>query len=250
MGWLGKLVGGSIGFAIGGPLGAVLGTTFGHAFDSGSRLKSSYEYISMGERSQLTFFTAAFSMLAKLAQADGEVSREEINSIEKFITHDLKLNEYSSRAAISIFNTALRSSQTFDAFANQFYDQFYDQPQMLEVMIDIMLRVSIADGNISRAEEDLLLRSSDIFRFSRTKYNRIRSKYEHSNTSKYYSILGCKPEDADETLKRNYRKRVQEYHPDKISAKGLPEEFTKFANSKFREIQEAWEHIKKYRKLK
>jgi DnaJ like chaperone protein len=43
---------------------------------------------------------------------------------------------------------------------------------------------------------------------------------------------------------------VQEYHPDKIAAKGLPEEFTRFAQDKFREIQEAWEQIKAARGIK
>jgi len=33
MGWLGKIVGGTIGFALGGPLGAVAGAAFGHAYD-------------------------------------------------------------------------------------------------------------------------------------------------------------------------------------------------------------------------
>jgi DnaJ like chaperone protein len=40
---------------------------------------------------------------------------------------------------------------------------------------------------------------------------------------------------------------VTEYHPDKIEAKGLPEEFIKFANDKFAEIQEAYDHIRKKR---
>ncbi|MCK5347987.1 MAG: DUF4384 domain-containing protein [Desulfobacula sp.] len=48
-------------------------------------------------------------------------------------------------------------------------------------------------------------------------------------------------------IKKQYRKLVTEYHPDKIEAKGLPEEFIKFANDKFKEIQEAYDNIKKER---
>ena len=50
-----------------------------------------------------------------------------------------------------------------------------------------------------------------------------------------------------EEIKKQYRKLVSEYHPDKIASKGLPEEFTKFANDKFREIKEAYEAIKEER---
>lgn len=42
---------------------------------------------------------------------------------------------------------------------------------------------------------------------------------------------------------------ASDFHPDKIIAKGLPEEFVKFANDKFKEIQEAYEAIKKERGL-
>ena len=57
------------------------------------------------------------------------------------------------------------------------------------------------------------------------------------------------PSDSDEKIKSQYRKLVMEYHPDRIVSKGLPEEFTKFAQDKFREIQEAFDMIKKERKM-
>ena len=65
--------------------------------------------------------------------------------------------------------------------------------------------------------------------------------------NKYYAALGCTQSDTDEQIKKQYRKLVSEYHPDKIIAKGLPDEFIKFANDKFNEIQEAYEAVKKER---
>ncbi len=252
MGWLGTLVGGTVGFAMGGPLGAIVGATFGHTFDvePTKHNGNAPRCISSEEQYHLTFFVAAFSMLAKIAKADGKVSTEEISSIENFITQELKLEGYSRSVAIKIFNTALNSSQTFDAFARQFHNQFYSQPQMLELMIDIMLRVSVADNYLSEAENELLIKACNIFKFDHVTYDRLKSKYIHTSLSKYYSILGCKETESDRNLKSCYRQKVHEYHPDKIIAKGLPEEFSKFANDKFREIQEAWEHIKRERKLK
>ena len=84
MGIIGKIVGGTIGFALFGPLGAVAGAAFGHAFDSENALtqRNQANHLSMLEESQLAFFVGAFSMLAKLAKADGQVKKEEIDTIE------------------------------------------------------------------------------------------------------------------------------------------------------------------------
>ena len=251
MGWMGKLVGGTIGFALGGPLGAIFGAAFGHAFDTGAELDttSNRQRLSAVEQHQLTFFVAAFSMLAKLSQADGRVTKEEIDSIEGFMENDLRLNAESRHAAVNIFRTALNAPGTFEDFAHQFYEQFRHQPQMLELMIDILLRVGVSDGSLAQGEESLILAAVNIFRFSHSRFEQMKSQYIQT-TDRAYAVLGCSPDDANDQLKRCYRQRVQEYHPDKIAAKGLPDEFTRFAQDKFREIQEAWEQIKAARKIK
>ena len=101
MGWIGKIVGGTLGFAIGGPLGAIAGAAFGHAFD-----RSTEEYYpeetfkpQPGQEAQFTFFVAAFSMLAKLVKADGRILKEEIDAVENFMAYDLSLDPESRRIA-------------------------------------------------------------------------------------------------------------------------------------------------------
>ena len=87
MGWMGKIVGGTIGFALGGPLGAIAGAALGHAFDKNDPVGAARGRPSLtsGEASQFTFFVATFSMLAKLAEADGEISQEEIDELKKIL---------------------------------------------------------------------------------------------------------------------------------------------------------------------
>ena len=251
MGWMGKLVGGTIGFALGGPLGAILGASFGHAFDAESELDSAQkrQRLSSNEQDQLTFFVGAFSMLAKLAQTDGHVTREEIDSIEGFMEKDLRLDAQGRNAAVNIFRTALNAPGSFDDFARQFHSQFNRQPQLLELMIDILIRVAVSDGQMTGGEEKLILSAVNIFNFSISRYEQLKSRYV-ATPDVAYAVLGCKATDSDEQIKRCYRQRVQEYHPDKIAAKGLPDEFTRFAQDKFREIQEAWEKIKAARGIK
>ena len=256
MGLLGKIVGGTIGFALGGPLGAVAGAVFGHAFDVNDQ-----KYLGggetggphRGEAAQFTFFVATFSMLGKLARVDGEVSAEEIRSVDNFMQNDLNLDPQSRRVAMEIFEAAGRSGDSFEAFAHQFYANFSGQPQLLDLLIDILLRVALADGVMSPAEERLIKTAAGIFQFTDTQYQQFAARYGRSprpEAGRHYAVLGAAPSDSDDTLKSLYRKKVAEFHPDKIASKGLPEEFTKFAEEKFREIQDAWEQVKKERGIK
>lgn len=255
MGWLGKVVGGTLGFAIGGPLGAILGATFGHGFDKKDALylegkggRSGYAGIggTSEEARQMTFFVAAFSMLAKLSKADGKITESEIRSIEEFMKRDLHLNSESRKVAIDIFRAATNSNETFESFALQFHDAFRGQPQILEVMVDILLRVAASDGTVNPEEERLIRSAVRIFGFSETAYQSIRARYIR-NDDGAYSVLSLSVSATDDEVKKQYRKLVREYHPDTIASKGLPEEFTKFAEEKFREIQDAYDTIKKAR---
>jgi DnaJ like chaperone protein len=251
MGWMGKLIGGTLGFAIGGPLGAIAGAAFGHAFDRTGEAYGVGESARTltGEEAQFTFFVATFSMLAKLARADGRISKDEIDSINRFMLDDLNLNPQSRMVAMNIFNAAVNSRESFDDFAAQFYRQFYGQPQILELLIDILVRVSVADGEMSASEENLILSAVRIFNFSDAAYQTLKSRYVQA-FEKYYAILQSTKQDTDDHIKKQYRKLVMEYHPDKIISKGLPEEFNQLAHDKFREIQEAYEIIKKERGVK
>jgi DnaJ like chaperone protein len=252
MGMLGKLVGGTIGFAMGGPLGAIAGAVFGHAFDkSGDSIGyiETESFSAGNQTAQLTFFVAAFSMLAKIARADGELTPEEVDSVERFMAVDLNLDPESRRVARDIFHAAVHSRESFQDFAAQFYDQFRNEPRLLEMMIDIMLRVSVSDSNMSQTEERMILSAIRIFNVEDAQYQRIKSKYV-SNAVKYYAVIGCDESDTNEQIKKQYRKLVSEFHPDKIASKGLPDAFIQFANEKFREIQEAYEEIKKIRDIR
>ncbi len=252
MSWIGKMIGGTIGFAIGGPIGAIAGAAFGHTFvdrNEDAYLSAPSEkmgQLSSNEEAQLIFFTAAFSMLAKLCKADGRVSESEITTIDNFMKNELQLDAATRESARNIFRQAVQSTDPFEAYAHQFYAAFRHQPRIIELMMDIMLRVSNADGNITNNEEQLLHTARQIFNISETEYERLKSKYIRSS-SRYYSVLKCSENASNEEIKKQYRKLVTEYHPDKIQAKGLPEEFVTFANDRFKEIQEAYDNIKKER---
>jgi DnaJ like chaperone protein len=251
MGIIGKLIGGTLGFAMGGPLGAIAGAAFGHTFDRDDpgRVFEARQRLSTGQEAQVTFFVAAFSMLARIAKADGDISNAEIDSIQKFMVQELNLSPQNRKIAMDIFYAANQSPERFSDFASQFYQQFRSQPQMLELMVDVLLRVSLADGSLHSQEEALIEEAVHVFNISPDHYATIKRRYVR-DTGKHYAVVGCSPNDSNEHIKSQYRKLMFDFHPDRIQSKGLPEEFTKFANDKFREIQEAYESIKQERGLK
>lgn len=251
MGIFGKIMGGTLGFAIGGPLGAIAGAAFGHVLDKSNEIYDEEQTVRLttGESSQLTFYVAAFSMLAKIVQSDGEVRQSEIDSVEEFMVRDLNLDPYGRNVTKDIFYAAMRSHESFENFARQFYNEFRSQPQLLELMIDILLRVATADGRLSKNEDRLIRSAISIFHFDEKAFRKILQKYTDVN-DKSYAVLQCSRNDSTEHIKRQYRKLVNDYHPDKIASKGLPEEFIKFANVKFAEIQAAYDDIKRERGIK
>jgi DnaJ like chaperone protein len=250
MGWVGKIVGGTIGLALGGPLGAIAGAAFGHFFDKANQgyLETGRSTLSANEGAQMTFFVATFSMLAKIARVDGQVTQNEISTIENFMQHELRLGAQSRQIAVRIFKAALNAPDSFEDYARQFYGSFYHNPQLLEFMLDILMRVAMADGRVGPEEERLLRRAALIFGFSEPYFENLRSRFRGED-DRAYSVLGLAPGVSDDELKHRYRTLVKEYHPDRIAAKGLPEEFNRFAHDKFREIQEAYESITKDRRL-
>ncbi len=259
MGWMGKVIGGAMGFAFGGPLGMIAGIAFGNLFDRASQYTSTQEQsIPFGagttasmdpqQQSQMIFFVGAFSMLARIATVDGRLLPEEQRKVEEFINHDLKLDAQGRQAALRVFNAALTGGGTFDQFATQFYQNFAHEPSILELMIDVLVRVAVADGVISEAEDRLITVAARIFRIPDALLVSIRRRYGlHGGTSpvKAYAVLGLQQDATPEEVKKAYRKLSREFHPDSIASKGLPEEFTKFAEEKFRAIQEAYDTIRK-----
>lgn len=243
MGLAGQLLGGGIGFVLGGPIGAILGAVIGGSMEGRSSAGGSFT----GEQNlQATYFTAAFSMLGKMAAADGNVSQDEARLVEDFTRRQMRLDERTREFAMKIFHEASGSDVPFEALADQFYQAFTARPEFLRSMLDMLLQVSIADRKMHPNEDRILKAAAERFRIPQEEFIRMREQYM-PDTDRHYAVLGCDPQSSMDEIKTRYRRLVQDYHPDKITAKGLPEEFSQFAAKKFHEIQEAYEAVKKER---
>ena len=259
MAWFGKIIGGILGFSLGGPLGMIAGAVFGHMLDKSAELQGGgsgenrgrYYFVNTGyNRPQMVFFVGAFSMLAKLASADGNVSDAARRKIDEFMTVDLNLSGQSYDYAWSIFNQALSQNSSFENLADQFYENFRQTPQFLSLMMDIFYRVALVDGRLSPNEERLIDYAARAFHLSDSMHDSIRRKYNVRGSSKAYAVLGLSENATEAEIKKAYRKLILEYHPDTIASKGMADEFKEYATKKFREIQEAYETICRERNIK
>lgn len=275
MSWFGKMLGGTIGLMIGGPLGAIAGAAVGHhLFDKNSgdaharrkewerklhsagsaRGRGTTSQRSTGagraqaygaEERQAAYFLAVFSILGKLAKADGRVSREEGEAVVEFLDR-MKVQGEQRQFAIRVFNEAKNSVHTVEEFARQFTQMTMGQFDLRSSLLDMLFRVALADNEFHPEEEKIIRSVGSILGISAAEIEAIRARYlasaEHS-----YSVLGLTNDASDEEVKSTYRRLVQEYHPDRIVAQGMPEEFVEYATQRFQEIQTAWDQIKKER---
>jgi len=245
MGLMGSLMGGMVGFAFGGPIGGILGALIGGEMGgSTTRVR-----MNSHQQEQTAYFVTTFSLLGKMAKADGSIDEKEIALVNTLITQHIGLDPQARQFALQIFHKAAESSYGFDDLGRQFYDIFRSRPQMLHSMIDLLTKMAMADGVLSPQEDALLASAARIFGINRNGYEQVKNQYAKTSDH-YYAILNCAPNATDDEIKKQYRSLARDFHPDTIVSKGLPDEFTKLASEKFKEIQDAYEHIKKARGLK
>ena len=276
MSWWGKLVGGAFGFLLGGgsPLGAILGAALGHQFDQGFGKVMNDEQFGQGaaERVQAAFFTATFSVMGFLAKADGRVSKDEIEAA-RHIMEQMQLSEEQKELAINLFYEGKNSGFDLDSVLEDFKHECQRRRNLIRMFIEIQLAMAMADGVMHPAEKDLLAHMCDVLGFSRQEFELLlrmvqgqqsyQSYYEEQAQSGYrettprqpdikeaYAVLGIDASASDKEIKRAYKRLMSQHHPDKLVARGLPEEMMKMATEKTQEIRAAYEQIKQSRGMK
>ena len=127
--------------------------------------------------SPTAFFVCTFSMLGKLAAADGTISKEEVRKVEEYIETTLKLDKKRKKLALGIFQEAAGSPMEMQDYAIQFHKSFPDRVQLLDRMIEILVEVSVADGVLSMREDKLIRSAALLLELTEPHYERIKAKY-------------------------------------------------------------------------
>ncbi len=268
MSWWGKALGGAMGFLIGGPLGGLIGAALGHGLDRKTEEYSLHlvDGVEPGDqqRVQTAFFTALFSVMGHVAKADGRVCENEIE-IARRVMSRLGLNSTLQQAAMRLFNEGKRDDFPLDAVLAQFKRECLRRRNLLRIFLELLLQAAYADGLMHPSERNLLLRVSAELGFSAKEFEQLEAMIrathefgagaggrrsaaqEKSSLEDAYAVLSVNPEASDDEVKKAYRRLLSQHHPDKLVAKGLPEEMMKMAAERTHQIRSAYERIREAR---
>ena len=266
MNWIGKLIGGALGLLVGGAPGALIGVLLGHLVDAYRRR---YAGLAFGrnhrERTQDTFFAATFSVMGCLAKADGRVSEHEIRLAEKVMAR-LELTPAMRTKAIQFFTAGKQPGFGLDAMLDRLRRECRHNAVLIRIFMEIQIAAVFADGVPKPAERKLLVhicgrlgiserdlaRLEQIIgagqRFSQS-YNGTgrRTTPAHAFLDSAYGVLNLTPAASIDEIKKGYRRLMNQHHPDKLVARGMPEEMMKLAAQKTHEIKSAYEQIRRQR---
>jgi DnaJ like chaperone protein len=248
----GKLLGGAAGFALGGPLGALLGAVAGHAVDrladapalapSGTAAAGTEEDERAAMR-QIAFTIGVIVLGAKIAKADGVVSRSEVAAFKQVFTVPPEEEANVGR----IFDQARRDAHGFEPYARQIAKLFRRKSRVLEGLIDALFHIAKADGRVGEAEIAYLRSVAQIFGFDAADFARLRESHLGPDTADPYSILGVTREMDNAAIKTAYRRIVRESHPDRLIAKGMPPEAVALGTARLASVNAAYDRICKER---
>ena len=237
MAWTGKIIGGVLGSFIG-PWGAAIGMGIGHQFDAGA---------SKVQEASMMMQVAFFGCMAKLAQADGTVSREEIAAVEQIMTK-MGYTPVMREAAIKIFREAKDDAHTAQEYVAQLAATIRFNQQLGMTFLGALHAIAHADGIVCVHECEILLQAETAFRLpSGTVEALLGGGRRGNDVGAAYKVLECRPEQSDAEIKKVYREKCIAFHPDKLASKGLPDEFMKYANEQLTSINMAYDTIQKSR---
>jgi DnaJ like chaperone protein len=247
----GKIAGAAAGLAISGPLGALLGGIAGHVLLDRNRKRGAErereerprEQPSIRERDEVAFTIGVIALAAKLAKADGAVTRDEVDVFKRVFP----VPREEEANVGHLFNLAKQDVAGFDSYAKQLAGLFRSKPGVLEDLLDSLFLIAKADHALHPGELQYLRHVADIFGFSEGEFQRIRASHFGPDKEDPYVILGVEHSASDEELKKAYHRLVRENHPDSLIARGVPEEFVRLATEKLAAINGAYDLIKKQR---
>lgn len=196
-------------------------------------------------RRAVAFTIAIVALSAKMARADGVVVAAEIQAFRDHFAVPPGEEANVER----LFQLAQQDVAGFEHYAAKIKALFADDPATLEDVLDVLFVIAGSDGLIHAREIAYLERVAQIFGLPTCACARIRARHVMAAPDDPYLILGVDPGADDATLRAEYRRLVREHHPDRVTARGVPQELVKLATERLAAINVAWGRIAKERGL-
>jgi len=256
MQWFGKGIGGLIGAAIAGPVGSLLGVLLGHQFDQSVSGRRG----SVSEISRL-FFETTFEVMGQIAKVDGRVSEDEVR-VARRIMQGMRLTEAQVQSAIEHFTRGKSADYPLEARLAALTAQLAGRGDLARAFVQIQLQSAIGAGNVGADKRQVLWRVASTLGVSRAELAQLEAMVRGfaargaaqptpaQSLDQAYRVLGVAPEAGNDEVKMAYRRLMNQHHPDKLVARGLPQSMVGVAEQKTHEVRTAYERIKTQRGFK
>ena len=205
------------------------GESLAHVFDT---LKSP------PERS-VAFTIAVIGLGAKMAKADGLVTRDEVAAFRQVFHIPTRDEPQAAR----VFNLARQDVAGYEIYANTIAKMFESDDIALENLIEGLFYIAIADGQYHPSENDFVHKVANLFGINEQSFRGLRTRFVPDAPPDAYDVLGVTPETSYEDMRKAWRTKIRETHPDQLMARGLPEEAITMATKHMIAVNQAWETL-------
>lgn len=191
----------------------------------------------------VAFSIAFIALAAKLAKADGQVTRDEVSMFRSIF--EIPPSEEANAARV--FNLCRQETTGFESYAYKMARAIRVVPEADEILtnvLDGLFCVAMADDEFHENEDLYLRRVAEIFELEQTVYLRLRARHVPGHYDPY-TVLGIGPGASMDEIRRVRRRLVAENHPDRLMARGLPAEMIKLAETRLIAINTAFEDLEK-----
>lgn len=192
----------------------------------------------------VAFTIGVIALSAKMAKADGVVSRLEVEAFKRIF----QSSPAEAANVERIFNLAKQDIAGYEAYADQMATLLKDNKKLLQDVVEGLLHVATADGVLHPKEDGYLADVASRFGFSSSEFRFFRARFVKDQGNPY-DVLRLSPAVTNAEIKQQYRKLVSDNHPDKLMGRGVPAEFVEIATRKLAAINAAYDAIAKERGL-
>jgi DnaJ like chaperone protein len=205
----------------------------------GEGLSAVFEKLRTPPERTIGFTIAVIALGAKMAKADGLVTRDEVTAFRQ-VFH---IPASETQNAARVFDLARKDVAGFDLYAARIRDMFGAGHQALVDLLEGLFYIAVADGRYHPNENVFLEEVARIFGVQSRDFVNMRSRFVPDENPDPYCILGIEPTADAETVRKAWRALVREYHPDRMIARGVPEEAMKLAEKRLIQANWAYEEI-------
>lgn len=214
------------------------------ALRKGESLSAVFDRLTSPPERSVGFTIAVIALGAKMAKADGRVTRDEVTAFREVFT----IPPGAETAAGRVFNLARTDVAGFEEYARSARRMFGAGSETLADLLEGLFHIAMADGDYHPDEDEYLRRVREIFGVSEPVFRRMRARFVPGAEPDPYEVLGVAPDAPMDEIRAAWRRLVRDSHPDRMVARGVPEEAVKMAERRMQTINRAWEEVRAARR--